>query len=90
MKPTLHEDRRAILSLVAMGRITAREAESLLALWPDGEDAIVRLALCLGFAVLTLPHLGEWFSGFTHVLTALTVAVHHALACVIPWFGGLL
>jgi hypothetical protein len=51
----MNTDRQTILSLVAMGRITPREAERLLAVWPDGDDAILRLALCLAFAALALP-----------------------------------
>lgn len=86
-------DRRAILSLVAMGRITAREAERLLAVCPDADETIVRLALCLAFAFLALPHLHEFFSGVAHALGAFLPGVgaqaHHALACITAWLGGL-
>ena len=84
----MNTDRRAILSLVAMGRITPREAERLLALWPDGEDALIRLALGLAFVWLLLSRLGDWF-GIVHTLAAFAPLAHHALACVTPWFGGL-
>jgi hypothetical protein len=90
----MNTDRRAILSLVAMGRITPREAERLLAVWPDGEEAILRLALCLAFGALALPGLKEMFTGITHVLVALMPALlasaHHTLACFTPWLGGIL
>ena len=93
MNPTVHDDRRVILSLVAMGRITAREAERLLAVCPDADEAIVRLALCLAFAFLALPHLHEFFAAATHTLGSLLpgvgTAAHHALACITAWFGGL-
>jgi hypothetical protein len=90
----MNTDRRAILSLVAMGRITPREAERLLAVWPDGEEAILRLALCLAFAALALPGLKEMFTEITHVLVALMPALlataHHTLAYVAQVFGGIL
>ncbi|MGO9435760.1 MAG: hypothetical protein ACLPH3_11605 [Terracidiphilus sp.] len=87
-------DRRAILSLVALGRITPREAERLFAVCPNGDDALLRLALCLAFAALALPGLNELFFGITHVLAALMPAlhatVHHTLACVAQVWGGIL
>jgi hypothetical protein len=90
----MNTDRRAILSLVAMGRITPREAERLLAVWPDGDEAILRLALCLAFAALALPGLKEVFTEVTHVLAALMpglfASAHHTLACATHWLGGTL
>jgi hypothetical protein len=86
----MNTDRRAILSLVAMGRITPREAERLLAVWPDGEDAVARLAVSLAFAWLLLSHLGDWITGITHALAAIVPITHHALACIPQGFGGLL
>ena len=86
----MNTDRRAILSLVAMGRITPREAERLLAVWPESEDALVRLALGLVFVWLLLSHLGDWIAGVAHTLAAITPIAHHALACITQCFGGLL
>lgn len=86
----MNTDRRAILSLVAMGRITPREAERLLAVWPDGEDPLVRLALCLAFAWLLLTHLGGLFAAYTRSLVALLPGAHHAVAFVTHCLGGLL
>ncbi len=85
----MHNDRRAILSLVAMGRITPREAERLLALWPDGEDPVARLALWLAFAWLVLSQLSGVLAAFTRTLLAFLPGAHHAVACVTHWFGGL-
>lgn len=42
----MNNDRRAILSLIAMGRITSREAERLLALWPDNSETAWVLGAC--------------------------------------------
>ena len=90
MNPTVHDDRRVILSLVAMGRITAREAERLLAVCPDADEAIVRLALCLAFAFLALPHLHELFTGVAHTLGSLLPAVGAVARQAIRSIGGLL
>ena len=86
----MNHDRRAILSLVAMGRITPREAERLLAVWPGSEDALTRLALGLAFVWLLLSHLSDWIAGIAHALVAVAPIAHHALACLTQCFGGLL
>lgn len=88
----MNTDRRAILSLVAMGRITPREAERLLALAPDAEESVLRLALCLAFAWLALPQITGLITETAHTLVrmspAIVSAVHHALACALPSFCG--
>jgi hypothetical protein len=86
----MNNDRRAILSLIATGRITPREAERLLAVWPGGDDALVPLALCLALVWAVLPHLSEWFAGIAHTLAGLLPITHHTVACAAHWFGGLL
>jgi len=82
-------ERQTILLLVARGHITPREAERLLAVWPEGDQAILRLALCFAFAALALPGLKEVLTEFMHVLVALVptllAVAHHALACVTNW-----
>ncbi len=55
----MHTDRSTILSLIATGRITPREAERLLAVWRDGDEVVLRLALCLAFVALVLPVVGD-------------------------------
>ncbi len=42
----MNNERRAILSLIAMGRITPREAERLLACWPDNTETAWVLGAC--------------------------------------------
>jgi hypothetical protein len=85
----MNTDRQTILSLVAIGRITPREAERLLAVSPDGDEAILRLALCLAFAALALPGLKEMFTEITHTLVvlmpALLAVAHRTLAFVANW-----
>jgi hypothetical protein len=88
----MHSDRRVILSLIAMGRITPSQAERLLATWPDEDDVILKAAVCFAVVWIVLPHLLEALTGFTHALASLPGVfrtAHHALACVACWFGGL-
>lgn len=89
----MNSDRRTILSLIALGRITPREAERLLALWPDEDEFILRAAVCLAVAWMLLPHLSGILRGAAHTLSALlpqiSLTAHHALTCAAPWFGGL-
>lgn len=75
----MHTDRSAILSLVALGRITPQEAERLLAVWRDGDDTILRLALCLAFVGLALPYVGNTVSAFGHAAATLLPAIEHVL-----------
>lgn len=72
-------ERSAIWSLVASGRITPREAERLLAAWRDGEDTILRLALCLAFVALLLPDVGNTVTAIGQAVAALLPAVERAV-----------
>ncbi|MGA7108115.1 MAG: hypothetical protein WBV28_03845 [Terracidiphilus sp.] len=87
-------DRRTILSLVAMGRITPREAERLLSVWPDEDEFILKLAVSAAIAGTVLPQIREFLGAFQHTATALLpdtfAAAHHALTCFTHWFGGIL
>ncbi|HEY6987864.1 MAG TPA: hypothetical protein VH369_05745 [Bryobacteraceae bacterium] len=47
MNMSVELDRPAILSLIAMGRITPSQAERLLAVSVDGDDAILKFAVFL-------------------------------------------
>lgn len=71
----MNSDRSTILSLVATGRITPREAERLLAVWRDGDDAILKLALGLAFAGLAMPYVQIGVSSVGHLLVALLPAI---------------
>lgn len=75
----MHSDRNAILSLVASGRITAREAERVLAVSRDGEDSVLTLALCLAFAAMLLPQLANLATVMGQTLAALSPAVERLL-----------
>ena len=79
----MHRERQAILSLIALGRITPREAERLLAAWNAGREEMWIIAACtlagLAQASPSVAHLGELFS-----------PIHHAVAGITYWIGGLL
>ncbi|HVZ82651.1 MAG TPA: hypothetical protein VG893_03170 [Terracidiphilus sp.] len=66
----MSRERRAILSLVAAGRITPREAERLMMLADDGDDALLRMAVALAALWLALPQMGTMFLGAVHAVTA--------------------
>jgi fumarate reductase subunit D len=90
----MNTDRRAILSLIAMGRITPREAERLLAILSDWDDAIVRVAVVCAVAWMVVPHVHHGLMGvsqaFDVVSTRLFAAGHHVLTSVSNVFEGAL
>jgi len=90
----MNTDRRAILSLVAMGRITAAEAERLLAAWNESRETAWIVGLCLAFACLAQLHLRELLPILMHFfnarIPALAEAVDHALRPINELWGGLL
>jgi hypothetical protein len=56
----MNNERRAILSLIAMGRITPREAERLLACWPDTSEIAWVVGACAAIvAAMVFGHPGE-------------------------------
>ena len=81
-------ERQTILSLVAVGRITPREAERLLAACNAGREELWVVAVCAVWgAVELLPGVGRvahW------LLPASWAGVVHALAAITSWMGGML
>ncbi len=88
----MNTDRRTILSLVAMGRITAAEAERLLAVWNESRETTWIVGLCLAFACLAQLNLRELFPILMHVcsaqIPALAEALHHTLLPITELWGG--
>ena len=88
----MNTDRRAILSLVATGRITAAEGERLLAAWNDSRETAWILAFGLAFAFLAQLHLRELLPILMHFfnaqLPALAEAVHRGLSPITDVLGG--
>ena len=78
----MQTDRNKILSLVASGRITPREAERLLARGSDGDDWILRLVLCLALAGMVLPHLANTMIDFGQTMAFLLPVIGRTLCMI--------
>lgn len=87
-------DRRAILNLIAIGRITPAEAERLLTAWNDTHETLSIVALGLAFALLAQVHLHELLPMLLHFFNtqtpALAEAVNHAISPITEGMRGLL
>jgi hypothetical protein len=87
----MNTDRRAILSLIAMGRITPREAERLLAILSDWDDVVVRVAVVSAVAWMVIPHVHHMLMGMSHAFDVLgpklLAAGHQVFASVSNAFG---
>lgn len=90
----MNTDRRTILALIAMGRITPSEAERLIAAWNETRETAWILAISLAFVCLTQFHLHEVVPSFLHFLNAqipaIAQAMHRALSPITDSLGGLL
>jgi len=90
----MQTDRRSILHLVALGRITPAEAERLLIAWNEGLEVVWGLIACIAASTLTQVHLHELVVGLARAahtfLGAALQSSHHALALVTHYFGGVL
>ena len=82
----MSSDRRAILGLIAMGRITPVEAERLLAAWNEGRETAWLIVLGLMFALMAQIHLHELIAMLMHFVNAQAPAVaeilHHTRSLV--------
>lgn len=80
----MNSDRRTILALIALGRITPAQAERLLGAINETRETAWILALCLGYLVLAQLRLHELLPGLVHFLNAqvpaIAEAVHHAIS----------
>ncbi len=88
----MNTDRRAILSLIAMGRITPREAERLLVVSSGRDEATVRLVLLLAALWFLVPHAPQVITGLSHamdaiVLWACTIGRHAVALALDVWTG---
>ena len=84
----MKRERQAILSLVALGRITPREAERLLAAWNAGREELWILAACL---VICLTQLLPAVADLAHTLLPVGIpGLHHAVTAILLLIGGVL
>ncbi len=90
----METDRRMILRLVALGRISPMEAERLLIAWNDGRETIWTLAACIAAALFAQPHWQAMLPGLTHVAHYLlpvdSTSVQHLLSLLTHLLGGVL
>jgi len=90
----MNTDRRAILALIAMGRITSAEAERLLAAWNESRETAWILAFILAVVCLAQLNVHSPVSALMHFFNAqvpaLAEAVRHALSPISNLMGGLL
>ena len=78
----MHRERQAILSLIALGRITPREGERLLAAWNAGRDELWIVGACvvivLAQSLIPLAQVVQTF-----------FSMHYVAATITYWIGGL-
>jgi hypothetical protein len=90
----MNTDRRAILSLIAAGRITAAEAERVLAAWNESRETLWILVFCLAFACIAQTHMHVPLLDIWRVLVtrapALADTVQHAILPITQVFKGVL
>ena len=88
----MHSDRRAILHLVALGRITSAEAERLLIACNQAREGLWVLAACMVISCLTqlMPH--PLPTGLVHIahslLPASSISVRRVLSLLNHLLGG--
>jgi len=90
----MNTDSRAILALIAMGRITPAEAERLLAAWNESRETTWILALSLAVVLAAQLNVHQLLPALVHLFNAqvpaLAEAVRHALSPITDLIGGLL
>ena len=79
----MQKDRQAILSLLALGRITPREAERLLAAWSSSREEHWVVGVCAAASV------AQFLPDLTHVVPMFP-GIHHAILAITFWMGGML
>jgi hypothetical protein len=81
----MRKERRAILWLIASGRITAAEAERLLAVSNHGREELWVIAACVAICTMQLivP------SRFAHMLPDNIPTLHHVLSVLTFLLGGI-
>ena len=84
----MKKERQAILSLVALGRITVRDAERLLAAWNSGREELWAIGACVAACLAqSLPALARvshellpgGLPGLFHAVSAVTYRIGEML-----------
>lgn len=87
----MQSNRRDILRLIAMGRMTPKEAERLIMAWNDGREMLWLLAAAVVFAAVSQIHWGGSFAGINRVLNELmsvSLTLLHSLVSTITRIAG--
>jgi hypothetical protein len=89
----MHDRRRAILHLVAVGRITPAEAERLLIAWNDGRESLLALSACIVISLLLQLNPHEWMPNLLEtahlLLPGIQACLHPALSLINYLLGGI-
>jgi hypothetical protein len=90
----MNTNRRTILQLVALGRITPNEAERLLIAWNDGRESIWALAACVVITLLVQLNPRAWMPKTLDIahslLPAAQACLHPVLYLVNHLLGGII
>ena len=88
----MQSDRRAILALVALGRITPAEAERLLIAWNEGREGLWIFTVCFALALLNSfnPHLGLAALMQNAQALLLNGSLHRVISEIMHSIGGIL
>lgn len=90
----MNSHRRSILQLVAMGRVTAAEAERLLIASDHVQETLWTLIACMALVCLVPHSLRQWLPHLQHIAHSLIsrslIALHPELSLVTRLFGGML
>jgi hypothetical protein len=90
----MNSHRRAILQLLALGRVTPAQAERLLAAVNEGRETLWVLAAALVLACIAHIHLSQFVPGLIHiaqsVLPESLLSLHRALSLAAHLSGGML
>jgi hypothetical protein len=88
VEAAMQKERQIILSMIALGRITPREAERLLAVWSLSREELWVIAACV---IASLTQIAPALARMVHTLLPEGLpALHHAVMAITFWIGGVL
>lgn len=89
----METERRYLLHLVGLGRLTPAEAERLLIVGNEGRETRWILTACMVLALLGEIHAGQWLPGLLQhmrLLFGAWIALRHAVSLGHQVWGGML
>ena len=87
----MQSNRRHILHLIAMGRMTPKEAERLIMAWNDGREMLCLLAAIVVFSAVSQIQWGGSFAGISRSLSewmSVSLALLHTFVSTITHIAG--